>query len=163
MSTSISEHARRGEISEEATSAAVDEVFAAQSGLETPGRYVQQAIDSATAAKERENQELKFKLQALRDTIDANIGAQVAADNEALQARVRELDADGKAKREAIDCAVAVALQYERRVHDLEEVIKNAKSAFGEHPDTDMDLAERISQLRDENRAWFHKYTKNIQ
>lgn len=82
----------------------------------------------------------KYRLISERDVTRHNLEllqermAEVTQENQALQARVRE----------------------------LQEVIESAKSAFGEHPDTDMDLAERISQLRDENREWFHKYTNGL-
>ena len=37
-----------------------------------------------------------------------------------------------------------------------------AKCALGEHPDTSVDIAERISQLRDEGRSYFHSLS-NLQ
>ena len=40
------------------------------------------------------------------------------------------------------------------------EQLENAKAAFGEHPDSDVDLATRISELRDSDRAKFHALTQ---
>lgn len=38
--------------------------------------------------------------------------------------------------------------------------VEAAKAALGEHLDTEIDLAARISELRDEGRAHFHDNTK---
>lgn len=45
----------------------------------------------------------------------------------------------------------------------LTNQLENARAAFGEHPDSEFDLAERISQLRDEHRNDFHVHTRNLE
>lgn len=45
----------------------------------------------------------------------------------------------------------------------LKEQIENARAAFGEHPDSEIELAQRISELRDSNRGYFHAQTKWIE
>ncbi len=53
------------------------------------------------------------------------------------------------------------------RVKQIEEdrnkaldVIENALGALGEHPDSDINIATRISEIRDEGRGHFHTVTK---
>lgn len=104
------------------------------------------AIDSAAAAKDAE-------IKRLYRLLDLQGAQQWGIDN------LASLDAITQ-ERNALK---EVTAAKERENQSLREQIENAKSAFGEHPDTDVDLAERISQLRNENRAWFHKYTQNIQ
>lgn len=45
-------------------------------------------------------------------------------------------------------------------VERCREEIENAKSALGEHPDSLVDLAQRISDIRDEGREHFHTVTR---
>lgn len=40
--------------------------------------------------------------------------------------------------------------------------LAQAKEAFGEHQDSDIDLAQRISELRDQVRGEFHSHTENL-
>lgn len=51
----------------------------------------------------------------------------------------------------------------ERAANAMRATLENAKAAFGEHPDTDIDLAQRISELRDEARGAFHQHTRNVE
>jgi chromosome segregation ATPase len=59
------------------------------------------------------------------------------------------------------------ALQFASRIVALEQdlarlrsKLEAANAALGEHPDTELDLAARISELRDEGRAYFHENTR---
>jgi len=54
------------------------------------------------------------------------------------------------------------ARQLERELAAALSQIESAKSALGEHPDTEIDLAQRISDIRDEGRAHFHAYTNAL-
>lgn len=50
--------------------------------------------------------------------------------------------------------------ELQEKLRAAQERIEAAKAALGEHPDTDIDLAERISQIRDEGRAHFHTVSR---
>ena len=59
-----------------------------------------------------------------------------------------------------LDELIAAALtEAESENRKLKEEVENAKSALGEHPDSPVDIAERISGIRDEGRAHFHGAT----
>lgn len=58
---------------------------------------------------------------------------------------------------------VALNGQLARENAELREVIESAKAAFGEHPDSEVNLAERIAELRDQARKPFHESTKAMQ
>lgn len=42
------------------------------------------------------------------------------------------------------------------------EQIENAKAALGFHPDSDTNIADEISRIRDEGRGHFHTVTKQL-
>lgn len=51
-------------------------------------------------------------------------------------------------------------LEMADRLYELEARITDCKQALGEHEDTDLNIAERITQLRNEGRGYFHQYTE---
>jgi len=49
-----------------------------------------------------------------------------------------------------------------KMICEMKDALEAAHGALGEHPDSPVDLAERISELRHEARAGFHRHTETI-
>lgn len=47
-------------------------------------------------------------------------------------------------------------------VINLREELESIKSAFGEHPDSEVDLPQRVFELRNQVRAQFHAHTRDL-
>lgn len=62
-----------------------------------------------------------------------------------------------------VDCSQCaqerLADELREQLQSATEKLENARAAFGEHPDSEIDLAARISQLRDSERDLFHRNT----
>lgn len=53
--------------------------------------------------------------------------------------------------------------EVERELTSANQRIEDALVALGEHPDSSVDIAERIGQIRDEGRGHFHTVTNLLQ
>lgn len=79
-----------------------------------------------------------------------------------VDALLTELTAE-RSDSVAFNRMTQLAAKKEHELTAANQRIENALAALGEHPDSSVDIAERIGQIRDEGRGHFHTVTNLLQ
>ena len=122
------------------------------------------------AKLEGELAEMKEHARNLREQIDMEVGYNreklgcELAEAKTLLAETQEIAVNAATRESKLRAELAEARSTVEKCWECETKLRaeveNARVAFGEHPDSPLDLPQRISELRDEARGMFHANTK---
>jgi hypothetical protein len=113
---------------------------------------LQEALRKATAHNEH--------LIASRVETDRDLPPIARTEANLWQARYFEAQRELSKANKGLRRMRASADRMKTKLTALQARIETAELALGNHPDSNTDLANEISRLREENRAYFHAYTK---